>query len=327
MVISDRIYGRVIITSDVIVELLHSAPMQRLKGICQYGVPDAYYHHKGYSRYEHSVGVMLLLKRLGATEEEQIAGLLHDVSHTAFSHVVDWVIGEGGAEGYQDEQHEQYARASEIPRILKRHGYSIDRVIDYHHFGLLERDAPDLCADRVDYSLREFPASVVKTCLATLAAVNGRIVFTDKAAAALFAKHFLIQQMEFWGGFESIARYRIFADVLRTSLAEGAITMDDFWQDDDFVMRKIMASASPEVQHTLHVLESDSLANLDKSDVVVHKKFRHVDPHFVSDGEVVRLKDINQGFARELEVARRINQRGIAVPLLPAYESPAPTDG
>jgi HD superfamily phosphohydrolase len=34
---------------------------------------------------------MLLVRRLGASLEEQIAALLHDVSHTAFSHVIDSV--------------------------------------------------------------------------------------------------------------------------------------------------------------------------------------------------------------------------------------------
>ena len=35
---------------------------------------------------------MLLIKKLGGSVEEQIAGLLHDVSHTAFSHVIDYVF-------------------------------------------------------------------------------------------------------------------------------------------------------------------------------------------------------------------------------------------
>ena len=103
MVIHDSVYGGTDITSEVILELINARSIQRLKGIAQYGIPDEFYHRKNYSRYDHSVGVMLLLKRLGASEEEQIAGLLHDVSHTAFSHVIDWVVGEGGAEGYQDE--------------------------------------------------------------------------------------------------------------------------------------------------------------------------------------------------------------------------------
>ena len=89
--IFDKIYGTYKITSPVIIKLLKSSPVQRLKKIAQFGVPDQLYHLKGYSRYDHSVGVFLLLRKLEASELEQIAGLLHDVSHTAFSHVIDYV--------------------------------------------------------------------------------------------------------------------------------------------------------------------------------------------------------------------------------------------
>ncbi len=105
MIIKDRVYGIFKVTSPVILELIKSPSLLRLKKIAQYGVPDKYYHLRGYSRYEHSLGVMLLLKKLGASEKEQIAGLLHDISHTAFSHLVDWVLDQGDKEIFQDDNH------------------------------------------------------------------------------------------------------------------------------------------------------------------------------------------------------------------------------
>lgn len=319
MILSDRVYGKVDIKSEVILELIHSDPLQRLKGIAQYGIPDEYYHHKNFSRYEHSVGVMLLLRKLGASEEEQVAGLLHDVSHTAFSHVIDWVVGEGGQEGYQDEQHEYFIRNSTIPTILEKHGYKVERITDYHHFGLLERDSPDLCADRVDYSLRELPPTIAKTCMSALAVADGRIVFTDKKSALLFAKNFLKLQIDHWGGHETVARYRLFADALRQALKDGTITMTDFWQNDDFVLNKISKSENAYVLNALHVLQNNSMASLAKSDITVYKKFRHVDPHFIQDGSVFRLRDKSQDFAKELEQARKANELGIKIPLVPNY--------
>jgi hypothetical protein len=80
MIINDKIYGKVKIEEPVLLKLLKSPSVLRLKNISQFGVPDLYYHFKNYSRYEHSVGVMILLRKLGATLEEQVAGLLHDVS-------------------------------------------------------------------------------------------------------------------------------------------------------------------------------------------------------------------------------------------------------
>lgn len=314
MTIVDRIYGKVVVDSTAIVELIKSKPVQILKGIAQFGIPDKFYHLPSYSRYEHSVGVMLLLKKLGASEEEQIAGLLHDVSHTAFSHVIDWVIGDGKTEDYQDEQHERYVTRSDIPTILKKHGYSFERIVDYHHFGLLEQDLPNLCADRVDYSLRELPADIAEICVLALTSKDNKIVFADEKAALLFARHFLKQQMEHWGGFEAVSRYSLFADALRHGLKDGSIAEDDFWRDDAFVIKKLATLKNKKLQATLQTLRSKSLDHLPKSMTVVHKKFRFVDPLFIEGEKLTRLSKVNKKYAEELEEARHVNQVGITVP-------------
>src|SRR5438067_11128286 len=91
----NTIYGTYSITEPVIIELLEHPMMQRLQKVHQYGLD--YYLNKPleYNRYEHSLGVFVLLRRFGATKLEQVAGLLHDVSHTAFSHVADYLFKTG----------------------------------------------------------------------------------------------------------------------------------------------------------------------------------------------------------------------------------------
>ena len=176
--IKEKIYGETTINLPVIAELLSSPLLRRLKKIAQFGIPDEFYHKKNYSRLGHSVGVMVLLKKLGATEEEQIAGLLHDVSHTAFSHIIDWVVGKGRTENYQDREHNKFVGQSKIPAILKKYGYDFNEV-NYKKFKLLDRKIPYLCADRIDYALREFPKPLARYCFAGLAVRNGKIVFKD----------------------------------------------------------------------------------------------------------------------------------------------------
>lgn len=320
MIINDRVYGTVEVASDVIEQLILSAPLQRLKGIAQHGIPDEYYSVPGFSRYDHSVGVMLLLRKLGASEEEQIAGLLHDVSHTAFSHMIDWVVGSGVTEDFQDAQHQSFVRQSEIPDILRRHGYDADRIVDYHHFGLLERDLPDLCADRVDYSLRELPAEVIALCEPHLRAHDERIVFASKEAAHVFAKSFLDLQHVVWAGDETSARCRVFADLLRYALRIGVVEMDNFWRDDAFVISKLLASQDERILGTLEIMKKPSIiGELGMENATTdYKKFRHVDPYFISDGRLVRLSEADEGFARELEQARANNAGGIRVPFIPS---------
>ena len=68
MIIKDPIYGKSEIRDSVLLELIKSRPVQRLRWISQQGVINAY------SRYEHSVGVMLLLRRYGAGSRSRPPG-------------------------------------------------------------------------------------------------------------------------------------------------------------------------------------------------------------------------------------------------------------
>src|SRR3989344_1720304 len=119
MKIRDKIYGSENVKEQVLIDLINSDPVQRLKGIAQFGIPDEYSHKKGFSRYEHSIGVLILLRKLKADLVEQSAGILHDISHTAFSHVVDGVAGDPTKEDYQDKRHKEFIRKGSA-RFMRR---------------------------------------------------------------------------------------------------------------------------------------------------------------------------------------------------------------
>lgn len=157
----DKIYGKEKIFEPVILELLASPTLERLKGVDQFGympgyvpAPDGSFPRGRNNRFEHSVGVFLLLRGYGASPEEQIAGLLHDVSHTVFSHSVDYALRSGEAAGKQDHQDDvfkTFVKNSDIPSILPKYGFSIDYILDDQNFPLKEKSIPDLCADRIDF--------------------------------------------------------------------------------------------------------------------------------------------------------------------------------
>lgn len=98
----DRVYGPSSIEDSGILELIDCPTFQRLKGVRQAGPSALAFRFKDVTRFEHSLGVFLLLRRLGADPREQIAGLLHDISHTAFSHAVDFIIS-----SQEQDHHEQ----------------------------------------------------------------------------------------------------------------------------------------------------------------------------------------------------------------------------
>lgn len=323
MLIKDLVYGQFDITEPILLELIDSKPLQRLKGIAQYGLPPAFYHHHGFSRYDHCVGVMLLLRKLGASLQEQIAGLLHDVSHTAFSHVIDWVIGNKSTEDYQDQHHERFILKSEIPSILQKHGFEASAIFNIYDYPLLERDVPDLCADRIDYALREFfdwaEPAIVPECVLALVQHDHKIVFSSQEAAEKFSKGFLKCQTEHWGAAETCVRYSLLADALKRALETKVISLADLYQTDDYVLRKLKASADQQILNALSVLSNPIRFKVDLNNphYSVIKKFRYVDPEFLENRVLSRLSVVNPGYQELLQYHRNLNEQGIKVSLLP----------
>lgn len=76
MKIKDDIYGDFEI-EGVLEELINTKEFQRLKNIHQGGASYLVNPNCNVSRYEHSIGVMLLIRLLGGRIEEQIAGSLN----------------------------------------------------------------------------------------------------------------------------------------------------------------------------------------------------------------------------------------------------------
>jgi len=320
MIIKDNIYGEFKIKDTVILKLLKSAPLLRLKNISQYGIPDQYYHHQNYSRYEHSIGVMLLLKRLGATLEEQIAGLIHDISHLAFSHIADWVFSEGskGNENLQNTLMEKFIRNSETANVLVKYGFSIDRLLNEENYPLLEKNIPDLCADRIDYALREFKywlnPRIVKKCLSGLINYNGKIVFTNQETALLFASNFLELQTRHWGGFEAITRYYLFSKALKLAIEKRIIKKKEFYKNEPFLLNKLETHKNKNIEAILTLLKKKNLKNYKNVfNERVFKKFRYVDPKVIAGGKLIRLSSLNKNFAKLLDKHRKINKKGLIV--------------
>jgi HD superfamily phosphohydrolase len=105
MIIKDCIY-RFISVPDICEKFINTFLFQRLRQIKQLGLAYYVYPSAVHTRFEHSLGVMHLAGRVvdtlrkysPITDREkhlvQIAGLLHDVGHVSFSHLMDDILFE-----------------------------------------------------------------------------------------------------------------------------------------------------------------------------------------------------------------------------------------
>jgi HD superfamily phosphohydrolase len=106
----DAVYGSTSFTEPMLLELLQSDAMERLRSVLQHGITAVLEITRPIPRFEHSVGATSLVQRAGGSVWEQAAALLHDVSHTAFSHVADFVFG--GSRSYHEEKRREWMAQS-----------------------------------------------------------------------------------------------------------------------------------------------------------------------------------------------------------------------
>lgn len=312
--INDEIYGEYQIESPVLVDLIQSDTVQRLKGINQFGVPDIYSNRRSYSRYDHSVGVMLVLRELGASEEEQIAGLLHDVSHRAFSHIYDWIVGTNQKEDSQDNIHHEFLTKSDASKILSKYGFDIDKIASLHDYLLLDREIPDLCADRIDYSLRSIDPKTAKKIMKGLKIVDGVIVCKDLDTAKIFGNIFLDLQISEWAGPENVIRSHLFADALKKALSRKIIKESDFFQDDIFILSRLEKLTDKEIGAELEILRQKNLPSFKGKTTLSYAKFRYIDPYIPTRDKLKRLSSIDSDFRKRMLKEMKKNNKGVVVP-------------
>ena len=235
MNIVDSVYGPVEITEPALLALLETAAVKRLKGVMQHGITGLLGITTPITRFDHSVGAMLLVRRLGGSVREQIAALLHDVSHTAFSHVIDYVYDDHDGQSYHDEVKETFVVQTDLPAVLAQYGYDWTDFLDEDNFPLLEQPSPRLCADRIDYFLRDCKGLGLATgeeitaALSDLLVVNGRIAVKTVAAARWLAETYLQADDASWANFREVGLYEVTARAIRRGLEVGVISEADFW--------------------------------------------------------------------------------------------------
>ncbi len=258
LILEDILYGRFVV-EGVLEELILSAPMQRLKGVHQGGAIFLVDPTQQHTRFEHSLGVFWLLRNFGGSVDEQIAALLHDVSHTAFSHVGDQVFDHPG-EDYHEQIFEEVIARSEIPMILEKYGYN-QALKHFEDHSLLERPLPELCADRIDYTLRDlYHAGMVglgdvKHFLTSLT-VEGRqfTLSTDIAARWITTQFKKLNEQYFKKPQYLFANHRM-AGLLKDALSNGTLKTLDLQLDDEAVLHKLRSAGYADEISSISALE------------------------------------------------------------------------
>jgi hypothetical protein len=308
--VDDRVYGRTCFAEPLLVDLYASQAVQRLRHIYQGGITAFIKPERRTTRLDHSLGVAALLRRLGAGPEEQAAGLIHDVAHTAFSHVIDFVYPNREHDYHETHRDEMILR-SDLPGVISQHGLDWRRLTEPENFPLLEQPLPQLCADRLDYFLRDgvvdvgtFTRDDAAWLLSHLKPYRGRIVVDDVEAARWLGDRFIELDHVCWCSVQEVGWYAVMAQALRAALNQGVIDEEDFAGTDAALLARLRRAQDPAVERWLNLLHREvdfevvADGDAEDYDLPALPKVRAVDPPVLGGEEVMPLSDLDPEFAR-----------------------------
>lgn len=320
----DTFYGPIEVQEPVLLELIDSPIFQRLKNIHQYGV--AYYttHREEYNRYDHSIGVFAILRVNDASIEEQIAGLLHDVSHTAFSHVGDWVFGkENQDKSYQDDIHPLFLEISGLTEILKKYNFTADQILPKEElFPALENSLPNLCADRIDYNIQgayyqgfityDEAISVFKD----LRFINNQWVSNYPKLMEKLTRFSLYMTQHCWGSPTNYVTSRWLADAILRGIDLGCISYEELhYGTDEVIWDKLVLQKDQIIEKKMKMIMNSHayfaiVDTINEADFIVKSKFRGIDPWIISESHCSRITEMDDNLAEEYEKVKQIISKG-----------------
>ena len=172
--------------------------LQRLKQVglfCGVDYSCLFHPHVFYSRYDHSLGVALIIWHFTHNKEATLAGLLHDVSTPVFSHAIDFKNKDYlNQESTELDNDKMILDDLQLLELLKQDYINVENILHYSDYPVTDLKTPALCADRLEYMFSTgyflcdyFDIDLIKKCYENISIQeNGELGFTDIDIAKSF---------------------------------------------------------------------------------------------------------------------------------------------
>lgn len=299
----DPLYGTLKL-SGAPAQVIENPAVQRLKHIHQNGGVFLVNPDMDTTRFENSLGVAALCKRFGASEREVLAALLHDVGHTAFSHVADHVFDRTDQAFHEDEIWRIVTRYG-LDKCLDSLGYDPDTVLEIERFSVLEQDLPHLCADRLDYQLRDvykyglIDREDINAILNDIILEGEQLVASDHDTAHTIVDISLLLQRQVYFNKENEAANLILKSLIESALEQSILTPDELFQTDQDVLNTLRSNA--EFAETLDALDQNLTVKQEPSQegYSITRKRRTMNPCVA--GTRQHISDLDSTVARKIE--------------------------
>ncbi len=104
-----------------------------------------------YSRLDHSFSTALMTYRFTKDKQQTILALFHDLGTPAFSHCVDFMLGDSKNQSKSEKSVKDIVFSSEkLKNLLLKDKVPLDIFDDYESYTIVENSKPKICVDRLD---------------------------------------------------------------------------------------------------------------------------------------------------------------------------------
>lgn len=305
-------YGTFEIQDTCLEELINSPSFKRLKDVHQYGISAYNQINYDYSRYDHCLGVFLILKKNNIDYQQQISGLLHDASHTAFSHFGDYFFKSHGEDAWQDLNHNQYLEKAGLANIIINNKLRLDDV--YHknkQFTALDQPLPDLCADRLDYNMQGalhhglISLNEAKCLFNDLKWDGKKWSFSDVELAKKLSYASIAMMETIWSSPNGHLSNMILCKVVELAVQKKLLSHDDIWlKTDKHVMDVLKNSQDEGIQKGLQLIAKLPTVVKEGSSFTIPYKCRAIDPLIRDTKSLKRLSEVDASYSKAFEKAK-----------------------
>lgn len=303
---------------DFIKELINTPEFKRLSNVgmncgCEYTSFPIFSKGKDYTRYEHSIGVALIIWHFTKDIKQSIAGLLHDISSPVFAHVIDFLNGDHETQESTEEKTEEIiANSMEIQEILKKYNLSTKDVYDYHMYPIADNDSPLLSADRLEYTLGNAfyygfkSMEEIRDMYEDLAvSVNefgqSEISFSTLDKAIEFTCVSIENSKVYSSNVDRFAMQYL-ADLLKLAVNKRVISMKDLYTVEDQVISKLKKDEELKSMWKDFTKLSQIFTSKEKPEygywVNIPAKKRYINPQVVSQG---RVSSLSKNLSKEID--------------------------
>lgn len=299
-------------------ELINTPEFKRLSNVgmncgCEYTSFPIFSKGKDYTRYEHSIGVALIIWHFTKDIKRSIAGLLHDISSPVFAHVIDFLNGDHETQESTEEKTEEIiANSMDIQEILKKYNLSTKDVYDYHMYPIADNDSPLLSADRLEYTLGNAFYYGFKSMEEIRDMYEDLVVSINEFGESEISFSTLDKAIEFTS--VSIENSKVYssnvdrfamqylADLLKLAVSKRVISMKDLYTVENQVISKLKKDEELKSLWKDFTKLSQIFTSKEKPEygywVNIPAKKRYINPQVVSKG---RVSNLSKNLSREID--------------------------